>query len=363
MSLYRITPDKLEPLPATTFANEGVLERKNLQSLLRKDISLLGEDLMVIAEEYGEWEDSLRRIDLFCLSNSGDLVVVEIKRTEDGGHMELQAVRYASMVANLTLPQIIITYAKSESLSEEGARRTILDFLETDTLEEAELTGTVRIVLASANFSTELTTAVLWLNKQSLDITCVRLRPYRMGDDILIDATQIIPLPEAEDYMVKLRAQEEEKKKVLTVREEILRKFWAQLIERSKNRTQLLTGITPPNRQWISTTLPKGGFFLNTSLKKNEGRVECYINMVGGPPPNKKAFKSLLEHKSEIEASFGGPLDWQELPQRSACRICMPFSGGWASPESDWPEIDDRIIDAMIRLEPALRKPIEELVL
>ena len=45
----------------------------------------VGDDLMVIAEEYGEWEDSNRRIDFLCLSKDAGLVVVEIKRTDDGG--------------------------------------------------------------------------------------------------------------------------------------------------------------------------------------------------------------------------------------------------------------------------------------
>jgi Protein of unknown function (DUF2924) len=35
-------------------------------------------------------------------------------------------------------------------------------------------------VLASANFSKELTTAVLWLRDRDIDIRCVRLQPYRM---------------------------------------------------------------------------------------------------------------------------------------------------------------------------------------
>jgi len=29
-------------------------------------------------------------------------VVIELKRTNDGGHMELQAIRYASMVSAMT---------------------------------------------------------------------------------------------------------------------------------------------------------------------------------------------------------------------------------------------------------------------
>ena len=85
MTLYRVTSDKLESVSPTTFAAESLLERKDLQRLLHRDISPIGEDLMVIAEEYGEWEESNRRIDLLCVSKGRDLVVVEIKRTEDGG--------------------------------------------------------------------------------------------------------------------------------------------------------------------------------------------------------------------------------------------------------------------------------------
>lgn len=36
---------------------------------------------MVIAEEFGEWEDSKRRIDLLGLDREANLVVIELKRT------------------------------------------------------------------------------------------------------------------------------------------------------------------------------------------------------------------------------------------------------------------------------------------
>jgi hypothetical protein len=140
---------------------------------------------LVIAEEYGDWQDSNRRIDLLCISKDAGLVVVEIKRTEDGGQMELQAIRYAAIVSAMTLDQAIVAYARTQGGELEAARDEILDFLQLDTEEEAELSGEVRIVLVSADFSTELTTAVLWLNRHELDITCIRLRPYRMGAEVL----------------------------------------------------------------------------------------------------------------------------------------------------------------------------------
>lgn len=363
MSLYRVTPDKLESVSRTTFAAESLLERKDLQRLLRRDITPIGDDLMFIAEEYGKWEDSNRRIDLLCLSKGAGLVVVEIKRTEDGGHMELQAIRYAAMVSSMTMDQVIQEYAITRGGDPESARSEVLEFLQLDSEDEAELTGDVRIVLVSADFSTELTTSVLWLNRHDLDITCIRLRPYRTGNEVLIDATQIIPLPEATDYEVKMRAQEKEKRKVLGARQEIFRKFWAQLIDRSKSRTQLLANRTTTADHWLSAGIGRSGFSLCASLVQNEGQVECYIRLPGGEEKSTAAFKTLLARRDEIESSFGGKLDWQDLPGRLGCRICFDLEGGWKSPESEWPEMQDRMIDALIRLEGALRKPIQDLKL
>ncbi len=46
---------------------------------------------------------------------------------------------------------------------------------------------------------------MLWLNERDLDIRCVRLRPYRLENRILLDVQQIIPLPEATAYQVQVR--------------------------------------------------------------------------------------------------------------------------------------------------------------
>ena len=363
MSLYRVTPDKLEAVSPTTFAAESLLERKDLQRLLRRNIAAIGDDLMVIAEEYGDWEDSNRRIDLLCLSKGGGLVVVEIKRTEDGGHMELQAIRYAAMVSSMTLGQAIKAYAQTCGGEEEAARAEVLSFLQLDSADEDELTGEVRIVLVSGDFSTELTTAVLWLNQHDLDITCIRLRPYKMGNEILIDATQIIPLPEAAEYEVKVRTQEKEKRRVASARQEVFRKYWAQLIDRSKTRTQLLANRTTTDDHWLSAGIGRSGFNLSMSLVQNEGQVECYIRVPGGEEKSMAAFLALQAQRGDIEARFGAPLDWQDLPGRQGCRICTDLSGGWKSPEADWPVMQDQMIDALIRLEAALKKPIQELKL
>ncbi len=106
MPLYELTKDWIVPLPQTTFAKRGIGERQDLQRLLREHIAVVGHDLLVVAEEFGDWEESRRRIDLLAIDKMANLVVVELKRTEDGGHMELQAIRYAAMVSTMTFEQV-----------------------------------------------------------------------------------------------------------------------------------------------------------------------------------------------------------------------------------------------------------------
>lgn len=71
-------------------------------------------------------EDSNRRIDLLCLDKQASLVVVELKRTDDGGHMELQAIRYAAMISPMTFSEMIETFARCKSATKpdtEAAKR------------------------------------------------------------------------------------------------------------------------------------------------------------------------------------------------------------------------------------------------
>ena len=243
-----------------------------------------------------------------------------------------------------------------------AARREILEFLELDSAEEAELTDEVRIVLVSADFSTELTTSVIWLNRHGIDLTCVRLKPYRMGEELLIDAAQIIPLPEAADYEIKVRAQAQEIKKVRTARQEIFRRFWAQYIDRSRGKTTLYANRSTSSDHWISAGIGRSGFGLNASLTEDRARGECYISMgKESDQRNKAAFRALHDRKGEIEQAFGGPLDWQELPNRIGCRICADLPGGWKTPEPEWPDLQDRMLSAMVRLEAALKAPVQGL--
>ncbi len=214
MTLYELTPDSIMPLNSTTFAAKRIKEREDLQRVLRDRIDIAAVDVMVLAEEFQDWSDSQRRIDLLGLDRDANLVVFELKRMNDGSHMELQAIRYAAMVSTMTFEQAVA--AHEHYLSSRGhdraARDTILAFLGWDEPDDESFGADVRIVLVSANFSSEITTSALWLNQRGLDIRCVRLAPYELDGRILIDSQQVLPLPEASEYQVRIRNKEQRKR-------------------------------------------------------------------------------------------------------------------------------------------------------
>lgn len=211
MPLYELTHDALTPLSRTTLAHQDFKERTDLQRLLKSSIGIIDPELMVIAEEFSQWEDSKRRIDLLAVDKQGQVVVIEIKRTVEGGFMDLQALRYAAMISTMTFQQAVDAYAKTLLELDSGIdpREALLDFLGSETTPE-NFAKEIRIVLVSADFSRELTTSVLWLNRSGLDIRCVRIRPHSLDGRTIVDVEQIIPLREAEEYTVRLKEKEEE---------------------------------------------------------------------------------------------------------------------------------------------------------
>ena len=222
MAIYRITDsEKFELIPETSFEAENIWERRDLQRMLSDEPDVLEEGLFILADEYGDWVETNRRIDLLALDKDGRLVVVELKRSDwDDSQMDLQAVRYAALVANMTVEQAIDAHRVYLSMwSLEGdAESRVLDHLDGDDGDALISSENPRIILASANFSKELTTSVLWLNQVGLDVTCVQLQPHKVEDSVFVERRQVIPIPEAEEYTIRLRNRETERQEASLVR-------------------------------------------------------------------------------------------------------------------------------------------------
>ena len=214
MPLYKVTNTGLTKIVRTDFVAARIRERQDLQRFLRDQLEVLDQDLYVLSEEFGTWEEGSRRIDLLAIDRSANLVVVELKRTQDGGLMELQAIRYAALVANMTFEQAVRAHKEYLLRNfEADAEQKLLKFLDWAEPDEEGFGVDVRIILVSGDFSRELTTSVLWLNEKGLDIRCVRLRPYQFDNQLLLQVEQILPLPEAQEYMIGVREKQRSESK------------------------------------------------------------------------------------------------------------------------------------------------------
>src|SRR6516164_9090043 len=152
MALYTMTNSEILSVPEANFAAFGIKERRDLQRLLRAHVDVIAPNVLVIAEEFGNWDNANRRIDLLAVDSDANLVVIELKRDPEGGHMELQALRYAAMVARMTFDQAVEAYREYlESIgSPLDAQASLLDFLGWPEPNAEAFAQDVRVVLVAA---------------------------------------------------------------------------------------------------------------------------------------------------------------------------------------------------------------------
>jgi hypothetical protein len=134
--------------------------------------------------------------------------------------------------------------------------------------------------------------------------------------------------------------------------------FWQQLLRKARARTDLHATISPSSGNWISTGAGKTGLSYGYVVRLNEAQVELYIDH-HDKEWNKTVFNALLRSKREIEQRFGAPLDWQALPNKRASRICYVIPEYGLIDEDHWSDLQDRMIDLMIKLDEAFRPCIE----
>ena len=71
MAIYETTADRFRPITDTSFEANGGGWRGDIQRLLRAQVEVISPGTLIIAEEFCEWEDSRRRIDLLGLDKDG----------------------------------------------------------------------------------------------------------------------------------------------------------------------------------------------------------------------------------------------------------------------------------------------------
>lgn len=133
--------------------------------------------------------------------------------------------------------------------------------------------------------------------------------------------------------------------------------FWKQLLEKSRGKTDLFLNVSPSKERCLTTGAGKSGLGYVYAILMDSARIELYID-TGDANKNKKIYDELHKKKQEIETNFGEELEWQRMDDKRASRIAKTVINKGLKDIDDWPTIQDKMIDAMIRFEKALTKHV-----
>lgn len=255
------TNGDLNIIDQTDFKSLNIYERSDIEKWVIEKPEILGEDLYIITNEYDKFDKTSERLDILALDKQGNLVVVELKRDDSGKTVELQAIKYAAYCATLTLEDVIeihkdYLFKKDEILSEDEVKQRLEEFVE-DELDS--ISDKPRIIITSGDFRPEVTATVLWLRKFGIDISCVKFSAYSLSNnDIAVTTSVIIPLTEAEEYII--RAERKESNETGT-------------IEKNEKRYKFLTGLK--NRVSQEMNIEDNLLKLNHKYKYLQIKTEC----------------------------------------------------------------------------------------
>ena len=200
--------------------------------------------------------------------------------------------------------------------------------------------------------------AISWLNESSsASFYLLKLEAVRIEESLPAPLLTLIVGSSEESQAVG------ETKREFTERHSLRRRFWTSLLGRANDKTQLHANTSPNQAREIRATAGKRGLTFGYVIQRHTSEIELYIDRGrDADSENEEIFNTLQKSKEEIEKTFGESLEWARLKEQRSCRIVKQFSlGGYHDDEKKWGEIQDAMIDAMIRLEKAFRLHIDRL--
>lgn len=246
--MYSIKNNRAEKIEPVTFSELNMIE-SDIEEILRTGIEMLCDDeesMLVVGRQVKNKKNG--RSDLTAVDNNGNIVLIEIKRDRrdiEGRKeaFEFQAIRYAARYATIesadelvkkVYAQYIEKYKSEFELGEltsyELGIRKLNEFLKVNGAENS-FNEKQKIILAASDYDEQTLSAVAWLNSNNVDMSCFKLIPYKLNDEVYLHAEKILPVSEYDDYYVNLmnKSLPESMKKGKSITRRILPKIDALL--------------------------------------------------------------------------------------------------------------------------------------
>ena len=358
--------NRISRLDEKSFKDLGFGERTHLQEWLANNPEALGEEILIIQKEFDGFNDTNERLDLLGIDKQGNLVVIENKLDDTGRDVTWQVLKYASYCSTLKKEQIKIIYQDylDKQATGEKAETNLIDFFDANDFAEISLNSgqTQRIIMVAGNFRKEVTSTVLWLLNYKLRIQCFKATPFQLGSQLFLDIEQIIPIKEAEDYVISMadKTQEDINTQDELKSRHLLRiEFWKELLKQFNQKTNIFQSISPSRDNWIGIGAGISGVMINFVISNYYARVELYISRPSRDE-NKFIFDDLQQRQSEIETKMGESLIWERLDSKKACRIKLELNEVDYFNKDDWQKMFDFMTIAMTKMEKVFREYVSK---
>jgi len=171
--------------------------------------------------------------------------------------------------------------------------------------------------------------AIAWLNEnttENANFFLLQIEAWRIGNSKPAPRFNIIAKPNDWAKTVKQSASGNAISD-LKLKQQA---FFEQLREYGEEHsTAIKSWRNVTAKHWYDISIGSSNAHISLTLNSRgqQVAVELYI------PNSKELFKYLFENKEEIEAKLGYELDWQELPEKKACRVTVIRSGDFLDKE------------------------------
>jgi hypothetical protein len=225
--VVQVVDGTVEVLEPTSFG--GQVSEAQLEDVILQAPEALGEELLPLGNQLADFSEDQQRLDVLAVDKAGEIVLIELKVTEQFGFTDVQAIAYAGGYADLPTSHYAETLRRSLAsekghpfraitgltgeASPEETQAAIAEFLLLDSFADWAPSRQVRIKLVAPGFTKRVLKNVKWLGDvYGMPIEAIRAQLVVAGVAQQFSFDRILPLPGDEAFDLTVREREAQRR-------------------------------------------------------------------------------------------------------------------------------------------------------
>lgn len=286
-----------------------------LEDWLAKDISVLDPNLLVIGRQV--LTDFRGSIDLLCLDNVGDTVIVELKKGQTPRDTAAQALEYASWVKDLSHDRIV-EIADRHFKNADSLRTAFEERFETKLPDELNLGHRILVVAESIDAGTER--IVRYLSDMNVPINVATVQYFADGDGRSFLAQVYLIEPVEAEAKARSTSKRRPHRTVNQLQELAEHNGIGDLYSHVRSGVKGVLAAYPYEES------------VHYRMKRDDGSVRVLL-IIGVHPVNERGGLRFTLHATRLEKQYGVGMD--ELRMWLPQNLGEHDVSGWAGSDSE----------------------------